>query len=138
LKITYEKRKIILQITSYYKERDFNMNRKEKIEKEVQKTLESFYQAERLKSNPLFYARLKNRIDNTSSDKRKTIDWQFASGVLKPSLLLLIIALNIFSATLFYKNRSNDYSNREQLVNAFAKELALDSKEYNPNLLINE
>lgn len=31
------------------------MTRKEKIEQEVQKTLEIFDQAERLKSNPFFY-----------------------------------------------------------------------------------
>jgi len=114
------------------------MTRKEEIEKEVQKTLESFNQAERLKSNPFFYTQLKNRIDNLSRPKRKTTGWEFAWGVLKSVLLLLIIALNIFSATLFFKTRSSNYSNREQMLNALAEELTLDSNQYNPNLLINE
>jgi hypothetical protein len=114
------------------------MNRKEKIELEVQKTLECFSHSERLKGNPFFYTRLKNRIDNSSTQKRKTIGWEFAWGVLKPILLLLIIVLNIFSATLFLKNRNSNYSSREQLLDALAKELALDSNQYNPNYLMNE
>jgi len=114
------------------------MSRKEKIEKEVQKTLEGFSHSVRLKGNSFFYTRLKNRIDNSSRQKRKTIDSEFLWGVLKPILLLLIIVLNIFSATLFIKNQSSDYSNRELLLDSFVKELALDSNQYNPNLLINE
>lgn len=114
------------------------MARKEKIEQEVQKTLESFDQTERLKSNPFFYTQLKNRIDTLSRQKRKTTGWESAWGVLKPALLFLIIALNIFSVALFLKNRSSNYSNREQLLNIFAKESTLDSDQYNPNLLINE
>ena len=113
------------------------MTKKVKIEQEVQKTLECFDQAERLKSNPFFYARVKSGIDNLHSKKEKIQSWEFAWGVLKPAALLLIIALNIFSATLFFKE-SHDYSNRERLLDAFAQELTLDSNQYNPNLLINE
>ena len=114
------------------------MNRKEKIEQEVQKTLECINQAERLKSNPFFYTRLKAKIDDLHSQKQKIRGWEFAWGVLKPGLLLLIIILNIFTAILFLKNRDNEYSSREQLLDAFAQELTLDSNQYNPTLLINE
>jgi len=114
------------------------MTKKEKIEQEVQKTLESFDQAEQLKSNPFFYTRLKARIDDLSTQKRKIRGWEFAWGILKPALLFLIIVLNIFTATLFLKNRNSEYSSREQLLDAFAQELTLDSNQYNPNLLINE
>ena len=114
------------------------MTKKQKIEQEVQRTLESFDQAERLKSNPFFYTRLKAQIDNLSTEKRKLRGWGSVWGVLKPALLFLIIALNIVTATLFLKNRSHNYSNREQLLDAFAQELTLDSNQYNPNLLINE
>jgi len=114
------------------------MNRKEKIELEVQKTFQSFDQAERLKSNPFFYARLKTRIDNLHSTKQNIRGWESAGRVLKPALLLMIIALNILSATLFLNNRSSNCSNREQLLDAFAKELTLDSNQYSRSLLINE
>ena len=114
------------------------MTKKEKIEQEVQKTFESFGQAERLKSNPFFYTRLKARIDDLHSQKQKTRGWEFAWGILQPALFLLIIVLNIFTATLFLKNRNNEYSSREQLLDAFAQELTLDSNQYNPTLLINE
>lgn len=114
------------------------MNRKQKIEQEVQKTLESFDQAERLKTNPFFYTRLKVRIDNVSTQKKKIRGWEIVWGFVKPALLLLIVALNIFTVTLFMKNRNNESSSREQLLDAFAQELTLDSNQYNPNILINE
>ncbi len=114
------------------------MIRKEKIEQEVQKTLQSFKHAERLKSNPFFYTRLKNRIENLHSKKQKIRGWEFAGRVLKPALLLLIIALNIFSATLFFKYKTQDYINREQLLDFLGHELTLDYNQYNPNFLINE
>jgi len=114
------------------------MTKKEKIEQEVQKTLEGFDQAERLKSNPFFYTRLKARIDDLHPQKQKIRGWELAWGILKPALLFLIIALNIFTATLFLKNRNNEYSSREQLLNAFAQELTLDSSQYNPTLILNE
>jgi len=114
------------------------MNKKEKIEQAVQKTLDSFDQAERLKSNPFFYTRLKARIEELDAQRMQPKGWEIARGVVKPALLLLIIALNIFTATLFFKNRNNESSSREQLLNSFAQELALDSSQYNPNLLINE
>ncbi|OGN89175.1 MAG: hypothetical protein A2Z74_01230 [Chloroflexi bacterium RBG_13_46_9] len=114
------------------------MTRKEKIEQEVQKTFESFDQVERLKSNPFFYARLKTRIDDLYSKKKKIRGWEFARRVLKPALLLLIIALNIFSATLFFKYRTQDYTNREQLLDFWGQELILNSNQCNPNFLMNE
>ena len=117
---------------------DLNMTKKETIEQEVQKTFESFDQAKRLKSNPFFYARLKTRIDNLHAKKQKIRGWEFAGRVLKPALLLLIIALNIFSATLFFKYQTQDYTNREQLLDFLGQELTLDSNQYNPNFLINE
>jgi hypothetical protein len=114
------------------------MNRKEKIEKEVQKTLEGFSHVVRLNGDSFFYTRLKNRIDNSSRQKRKILGWEFAWGVLNPILLSLIIVLNIFSATLFIKYQSSDYSNHELQLDSFVRELALDSNQYNPNFLINE
>ena len=114
------------------------MTKKEKIEKEVQKTFESFNQAERLKSNPYFYSQLMTHIDNLHSNKHKIQGREFARRVLKPAFLLLLIALNVFSATLFFKYQTQDYTNREQLLDFFGQEMKLDSKQYNPNLLINE
>ena len=51
--------------------------------------------------------------------------------------LIAAIGLEV-TATSFLKNRNNEYSSREELLNAFAQELTLDSNQYNPTLLINE
>ena len=114
------------------------MTKKKKIEEEVQKTFESFGQAERLNANPFFYTQLMARIDNLQSKKHKYQDWELAGKVLKPALLLVLIALNFFSATLFFQNPTQDSANREQLLDFLGQELILDSSEYNPNLLIEE
>ena len=114
------------------------MTKKEKIEQEVQKTMDSFDKAERLKSDPFFYTRLKAQIDDLNAEKSKVEGWKFAWAILKPALLFFIIGLNIVTAMLFLKNRNASYSSREQLLNAFAQELTLDSNQYNPNLLINK
>ena len=82
------------------------MTKKEKIEQEVQKTMDSFDQAQRLKSDPFFYTRLKAQIDYMNAEKSKVGSWTFAWAILKPALLFFIIALNIVTATLFLKNRN--------------------------------
>lgn len=132
------KRERLFYESRLIKRKGFNMTRKEKIEQEVQKTLQSFDQVERLKSNPIFYARLKTRIDDLHWKKQKIRGWEFACRVLKPALLLLIIALNIFSATLFFKYQNQNYTNREQLLDFWGQELILNSNQYNPNFLMNE
>ncbi len=114
------------------------MAKKDKIEKEVQKTLECFDQAERLTCNPFFYTRLKAQIDELNAHGRQTKGWEFAWSVLKSVLLLLIVALNIFTASLFLKGQNDNAPNREELINTFAQEFTLDSTQNSPNLIINK
>ena len=114
------------------------MNKKEKIEYEVQKTLECFDQPEQLKSNPFFYTRVKARIEELENYGRKPESSKFVWGILKPALLFSFVAINIITATLFFKNPDDTSTSREQIINAFAKEFTLDSEQYNPNLLFNE
>ena len=114
------------------------MNKKEKIEREVQKTLECFDQTEQLKSNPFFYTRVKARIGGLASYSRKPTSGELVWRIFKPALLFSIIAINIFTATMFLKNPGEKSTSREQIINVFAQEFTLDSELYNPNLLINE
>jgi hypothetical protein len=114
------------------------MTRKEKIKQEVQKTLDFFNQAERINSDPFFYTRLKARIEELDTQPRQLQGWKIVWSILKPALIVCIVALNIMTATMFLKNQTQGYSNREQLLEAFAQESTLDSYQYSPNLLINE
>ncbi|MBC8186106.1 hypothetical protein H8E88_33910 [candidate division KSB1 bacterium] len=114
------------------------MNKKEKIEHEVQKTLECFNQPGQLKSNRFFYTRVKARIEDLENYSRKHKPGELTWGILKPALLFSMVAINIVTAFLFWKNPGDISTSREQIINAFAQEFTLDSKQYNPNLFINE
>jgi hypothetical protein len=113
------------------------MSRKKKIEKEVEKTLQCFEQAEKLADNPFFYTRVKARIEGRKAPARKNV-WQFGWSVLKPAFLILIVALNILTVTIYFTSNQSLTSDQDQLLQAFAQEFALDQSSYNPNLLINE
>ncbi len=114
------------------------MNRKEKIQQEIQKTLDCFDQVEPLKANPFFYTRLQSRINDLNRNKWQLKRWKFVWGVLKPALLIFVVAVNILTAIVVLKSQNNNQYSRTQLLNAFAQEMTLDSNQYNPNLLINE
>jgi hypothetical protein len=114
------------------------MNKKDKIEYEVKKTLDCFDHPGQLKSNPFFYTRVKARIEELENYGRKPESGKLVWGILKPALLFSIVAINIVTATLFLKNPNDTSTSREQIINAFANEFTLDSKQYNPNLLFNE
>ncbi len=114
------------------------MNKKQKIEQEVQKTLDCFDQSEHIKSNPFFYTRVKTRIEELENHERKSELGNLAWGILKPALLFSLIAMNIVTATLFMKKPGDQINSREQVINTLVLEFSLDSKQYNPNLLFNE
>ena len=114
------------------------MGKKEKIEQEVQKTLDCFDQSEQLKTNPFFYTRIKAKIEDLESYGKKPNLADLVWGVLKPAFLFGIIVINIFTATSFLKNPGDTNTSREQIINTFAQEFSLDSEQYNPNLLFNE
>jgi len=104
------------------------MNTKNEIKKEVLKTLDCFDQVERLKPEPYFFRRVKNRIDNTNvNDGYRAIFgtiWSFS----KPALVITIIFLNIFTATVFWKNRHNHYSHNNRQLAVLFNDFIQDSK----------
>ena len=101
------------------------MERKQKIEQEVQKTLEQFDRAERLRPNPFFYTRVRARIDERERAKR----WSFLAGVLKPAFLVLLVVFNTITAAFFLRDKATESMDRRELVMAFAQELGLETRE---------
>ena len=113
------------------------MNKKDKIDHRVQKTLDCFEKAERIKSNPFFYTRLQARIDEYET-KGRAENRQLVWNGLRLAFLVFMVAINILTATKFFHNSDYGYTNREGLVNSFALEFNLDSNQNNPIFLINE
>lgn len=114
------------------------MNREEKINQEIQKTLDSFNEVEVLKADAFYYTRLKARMRELESQQRKLEKGDWFLGILKPVLILVLVALNIYTATVFLIGDKDTESSQEDLVALFAKDFALDSGQYNPTFMINE
>jgi hypothetical protein len=112
------------------------MSKKEDIQNEIKKTLDCFDRTEPIKTDPYFYTRLKARLEDTESTEIK-LGWGIWN-VLKPALLMSIIALNIYTGLMFFKSQKVDEPNRQELINSFAQELTLDSNQYSPNPFLNE
>ena len=111
------------------------MNKKEQIENEIIKTLDCFDQSERLSSNPYFYTRVKARIDSENRAGMKWHGWQSVWSILRPVLLVLIVAINVYTiGSYLAESRDHSESSREQMIQAFAREFSLNVSSNNPLL----
>ncbi len=113
------------------------MNKKKKIEQEVEKTFRCFDHPEKLADNPFFYTRVKARIEKRGQQTDRNL-WPFGWKILKPAFLVLIVVLNIFTITSYFTADQSKTSEHDQLLKTFAQEFALDQSNYNPNFLISK
>jgi hypothetical protein len=94
------------------------MDRKKRIEQEVQKTLEQFQKAEQLPPDPYFYTRLKSRLDEKQRMGVKI------PVLLKPAFLAMLLILNVVTASWYLGvvGTSSNYNDRQELVTWMANE----------------
>ena len=83
-------------------------NNKEKIEKEIYKTLEQFENAEKLTPDPNFYSKVQKHLESRTK-KEKPVNI-----ILKPALLLILILFNITTIILYNNNTEYDISVKNQ------------------------
>lgn len=100
------------------------MNNKEKIEREIGKTLDQFEQAEKLPPNPYFYTRVQQLID----DKQKK--HSVFSTFMKPALLTGLVAFNLVTAIWFFTESEQTYD-RQELIQVLASDLKLNTEQNN-------
>ncbi len=103
------------------------MNRKEKIQKEIDKTLEMFEQKNSLPPNPYFFTRVQQRL-NEKSKKEFSI-----FGILKPALLTVLFLLNI--GTFFWQINANEtytqVNSQKELIEILTGDLKLEQDKTN-------
>ena len=105
------------------------MKRKERIEQEIEKTLQCFDSIERIQARPFFFTRLKVRIakleaGDLSANRSK---WGFIRSSASAFVCLLII-LNLISALVSFRKADNPEELRRMNIVAFAEEYALLQK----------
>jgi hypothetical protein len=103
------------------------MNKNEKIEEQISKTLDLFDNAEQLPAAPCFFTRVQAHID---SRQRKT---PLFVVLMRPALLTVLLALNL--STAFWYISGGDLfgkiDSRQNLIELLAKDLKLDSSQSN-------
>lgn len=105
------------------------MNREERIEKEVQKTLACFRNAEQIKVDPFFCTRLQARIQALETKKYRLWIWDFTSEYLQPAILLIFLAANIFTATVILGSKNTESPSRSEILKTLAEDYSLHQEE---------
>lgn len=101
------------------------MNKKEKIEQEIQKTMEQFDNAEQLPPNPYFYTRVQARLEDSRKQHR------ILSAVLKPALFTILVAVNLSTAVWYMgsTDQTSQTDTRTELTEILAGDLKLDNNQ---------
>jgi len=108
------------------------MNKKEKIEQKIRKTLDQFDHAEQLPPNPYFYSRVQARLEEQRRQRSAF------SAILRPALLIALVTINLGTAFWYLGGSEQNYQSdtRQELIEILAGDLKLDNKQ--SNLLIIE
>ena len=107
------------------------MDRSKKIQNEVNKTLEQFDHAERLKPNPF----LATRIEALVGEEQKEKSWNFGWGFLKPALMLVVVAANVLTVSAFLEY-NGETTESTDTVSVFAQEFGLETSISSPFTII--
>ena len=107
------------------------MDRKERIQNEVNKTLDEFENAERLKPNPYLATRIEAQMRQEEREKSVSFGW----GLLKPALMLAVVAANILTISSFI-NYNNETTESSDTTSVFAQEFGLETTVSDPFTII--
>ncbi len=85
------------------------MNKKEKIEQQINKTLDQFDHAEQLPPNPYFYTRIQTHLEQQQRQQN------IYSAILKPAALFtVLIVINIGTAFWYLDGNEQSYETNSQ------------------------
>ena len=103
-----------------------NDKRKQEIENEVQKTINSLDDLEDIQASPGFFAAIESRID-TAGEVGKTL-WLYRilfEYKLAPAILTIFIILNIATGFFIVSRQDNNAYDREASIQAFASQYSI-------------
>jgi hypothetical protein len=104
---------------------NISMEKRNKIEEEIERTMESLDGLEKLKANPFMFQKVQARIEEEANEKLPILRPNFIAA------LVIIILLNSITLAYFYKDASNVTSSVK------SESIQSISKEYNINTVYN-
>ena len=107
------------------------MDKKENIQNEIDKTLSLLDQKDSLKSNPYFYTKIMQRLDEK---KRKEFSF---SNIMKPAFFSLLLVLNLTTVIWYTSSEEhiNDAEFKVELIDVFKSDLNLEN-DLSENLIL--
>lgn len=113
------------------------MNKKERINKQVDQTLELMDRLETLEAGPYFYTRLQARLREAERETGNRLIAIFNVRRLQPALLLLLLVINIVSAVFFLaapKTAAPGQEDYSTYAAAFLEDYTLDTNSYDTDV----
>jgi hypothetical protein len=104
--------------------------RKEQIDKEVEKTFQQLDRFERLGNDPFFYTRLQAQLKSVRNQHVPSGLVLFVTRNLRPAFLVLLLLLNLVSALIVFQNRNSASNSQTANISSFADEYSINDKSY--------
>lgn len=97
------------------------------IQEEVQKTLDCLDSMPRLEGNPFLYTRVETQLREVETTRHTATAAHRVWGILKPALLLLLVAFNVITLARNLSSSTATTSSHSVLVQTIVQEYSLGS-----------
>lgn len=114
------------------------MKKKEFIDEEVDKILQSPEHMDRLEGGPYFYSRVQARIARLEHRPSPSLFDVFAQKLLRPAFVTLIIVINLFTAIYAFVGTQSQRNDKKNYMTAVAADYSLNQGIYELYLTTNE
>ena len=105
-------------------------NKNQHIEQEIEKTLDSYNKTEKIECSPFFYTRLMGNIESLEKKQKHKVFESDLIRLLRPTLLILIIILNIVSGIYFFNYTTEQSQERSQYIKSLSEEFTIQRTNY--------
>ncbi len=106
------------------------VNREQKIQAEVQRTLDCLDRVERMPENPFFASRVLARVNNLDSLRSQAMVIQVAGRLIRPVFIIFLLTVNILTAmVLLNGNTQSESQSRKQFISSMAEDISLNQNQ---------
>ena len=99
-------------------------NNKPHIEEKVRLTMEELDELKAVEVSPFFISRLSQKLSESNETQQSVYDRFFSFGLLRPAVLVLLIALNLFSIIKFFNSTSSMKTKQQNMMDSIAESYA--------------
>lgn len=105
-------------------------NKDQHIEQEIEKTFDSLNKTEKIECSPFFYTRLMGNIESMEKKQKRNVFESDLIRLLRPTLLIFIIILNIVTGIYFFNYITEQSQERSQYIESLSEEFSIQQTNY--------